>query len=270
MNIPPPPVFSPQHHPSPYGSVASRLISISRIKLTLIQLFPDRYKMSAASVPTGDPADPSTRYSNVTKYSGRPIQAVPFTQAILPLEPEAELTKNHKDVNLAVEERLRALLKERPVWTKASIGNQLTPEEVKIMNKLRLAFSTLLRVSVYTHRTACTCHSHKQAIPMVSYTFADGPFRELVIRYGYDPRTDPEARLYVLFFLRPSSIPTAEIEEYLFSYQRIVFRNMTIPHGARRTHAGKEPAHQFVLSPYSLVSRIHSLIELHRQEISPV
>lgn len=30
---------------------------------------------------------------------------------------------------------------------------------------------------------------------MISYTFADGPFRDLVIRYGYDPRTDPEARL---------------------------------------------------------------------------
>lgn len=32
---------------------------------------------------------------------------------------------------------------------------------------------------------------------MVSYTFAEGPFRDLVIRFGYDPRKDPEARLCV-------------------------------------------------------------------------
>lgn len=32
---------------------------------------------------------------------------------------------------------------------------------------------------------------------MVSYTFADGPFRDLAIRFGYDPRDHPEARLCV-------------------------------------------------------------------------
>lgn len=37
--------------------------------------------------------------------------------------------------------------------------------------------------------------SNKSVWPMIGYTFSDGPFRDLVIKFGYDPRTDPEARL---------------------------------------------------------------------------
>lgn len=37
--------------------------------------------------------------------------------------------------------------------------------------------------------------SKKRAIPMVSYTFSNGAFRDMVIRFGYDPRTEYDARL---------------------------------------------------------------------------
>ncbi|KAL7006102.1 tau 95 subunit of transcription factor TFIIIC [Cystobasidiomycetes sp. EMM_F5] len=33
-------------------------------------------------------------------------------------------------------------------------------------------------------------------LPVVCYTFSDGPFREACVRFGYDPRTDREARFY--------------------------------------------------------------------------
>lgn len=44
--------------------------------------------------------------------------------------------------------------------------------------------------------------SQKHALPVVSYTFSDGPFRDLCIKYGYDPRTDPQARFYQHMVLR--------------------------------------------------------------------
>lgn len=44
--------------------------------------------------------------------------------------------------------------------------------------------------------------SQKHALPVTSYTFSDGPFRDINIRYGYDPRTDPQARLYQTIMFR--------------------------------------------------------------------
>lgn len=32
---------------------------------------------------------------------------------------------------------------------------------------------------------------------MVAYTFGDGPWRDLLVRFGYDPRKHPDARLCV-------------------------------------------------------------------------
>jgi hypothetical protein len=43
----------------------------------------------------------------------------------------------------------------------------------------------------------------KYLLPLVSYVFQDGPWRDTQIRLGYDPREDLQARLYVTF--RPSA-----------------------------------------------------------------
>lgn len=39
--------------------------------------------------------------------------------------------------------------------------------------------------------------SSKFLLPLVSYVFNDGPWRDTQVRLKYDPRTDPDARLYV-------------------------------------------------------------------------
>jgi len=36
----------------------------------------------------------------------------------------------------------------------------------------------------------------RMAMPYVGYTFASGPFKQLIIRFGFDPRTDPGCRFY--------------------------------------------------------------------------
>ena len=45
--------------------------------------------------------------------------------------------------------------------------------------------------------------SSKFLLPLVSYVFNDGPWRDTQIRLKYDPRTDPEARLCVEAVTKP-------------------------------------------------------------------
>lgn len=58
------------------------------------------------------------------------------------------------------------------------------------------------------------CFSSKYLLPLVSYVFEDGPWRDTYVRLGYDPRDDPDARLCVsplLSFRRVSLILLADL-----------------------------------------------------------
>ncbi len=43
-------------------------------------------------------------------------------------------------------------------------------------------------------------------LPLVSYVFQDGPWRDTQVRLGYDPREDPQARLYVFLVYVSASL----------------------------------------------------------------
>ncbi|KAG8901477.1 tau 95 subunit of transcription factor TFIIIC [Tulasnella sp. 403] len=80
------------------------------------------------------------------------------------------------------------LFEERPVWSRAALLNQFPlAERREIFNS-------------------------KAIIPLVSYAFHNGPFRDMYIRFGYDPRKDIETRFY----------------------QRVTFRYTTAQHARRR------------------------------------
>lgn len=42
----------------------------------------------------------------------------------------------------------------------------------------------------------------------MAYHFVNGPWRPLWVRYGYDPRKDPKARIYQTFDFRVREIGT--------------------------------------------------------------
>jgi general transcription factor 3C polypeptide 5 (transcription factor C subunit 1) len=84
---------------------------------------------------------------------------------------------------------LRQRFQERPVWTRASIMNQFTAHEARDIHK-----SASVLFSRNTQLTTCT-FSSKILLPLVSYVFSDGPWRDCLIRFGYDPRADIGARL---------------------------------------------------------------------------
>ncbi|KPV78418.1 uncharacterized protein RHOBADRAFT_50887 [Rhodotorula graminis WP1] len=121
----------------------------------------------------------ATRLIATTRYKPRPIQTILFVDPAVPKGPDDKLVKElGRSEPRGVELKLRELLEKRPVWTRLALLNQLTHEESKVVK------------------------SDKSCLPMVAYTFGDGPWRDLLVRFGYDPRRHPDARFYQHINLR--------------------------------------------------------------------
>ena len=111
------------------------------------------------------------------------------------------------------------LFEERPVWTRVALFNQLTAIEARDILKYE------------SHRTGYPVCSYfffsaKGVLPLCCYVFQDGPWRDTLVRFSYDPRKDPISRLQVLFLSSPSK--TTYLRPFL-SYQRLYFRNANHP-----------------------------------------
>ncbi|KAH8664153.1 RNA polymerase III transcription factor IIIC subunit-domain-containing protein [Xylariales sp. PMI_506] len=78
-------------------------------------------------------------------------------------------------------DRMKAALEERPIWTRRALIN---------------------RVSPYYSENAM-----KIAIQLVGYQFKGGPWRDAVIKYGIDPRTDPKYRVYQTLAFKLNEFP---------------------------------------------------------------
>ncbi|XP_018472419.2 uncharacterized protein LOC108843668 isoform X1 [Raphanus sativus] len=68
---------------------------------------------------------------------------------------------------------LSALFEERPIWTRDSVVQQLLDKGLK-----------------------CTHHMLNRYLLRAAYYFSNGPFLRFWIKRGYDPRNDPESRVY--------------------------------------------------------------------------
>ncbi|KAJ5182485.1 RNA polymerase III transcription factor subunit [Penicillium capsulatum] len=88
------------------------------------------------------------------------------------LRPLESLDSNLRTVIGIVQD----LFNERPAWTRRAIRNYLPSDDLQY----------LLR----------------HAIPYVGYIFRSGPWRDAILKYGYDPRIDPESRHYQTFMFR--------------------------------------------------------------------
>ncbi|KAI1135230.1 hypothetical protein F5Y05DRAFT_186284 [Hypoxylon sp. FL0543] len=84
-------------------------------------------------------------------------------------------------------EQLHKLMEERPIWTRRAILNRVTGDYT----------DTLLRI----------------ALQLVGYQFRGGPWRDAFIKYGVDPRPDPNFRFYqtVAFKLERNIVGTKKI-----------------------------------------------------------
>ncbi|KAG8953739.1 tau 95 subunit of transcription factor TFIIIC [Tulasnella sp. 424] len=122
--------------------------------------------------------DPETgeekqRLINKTRFKGFGTLAIDFHDpGEVPSGPNDHMNSLIPTVSMDLLRRVREQFDIRPIWARVALLNQ---------------FSLTDRREIF--------HS-KMIIPLVSYAFNDGPFRDMYIRFGYDPRKDPDARLY--------------------------------------------------------------------------
>jgi len=95
---------------------------------------------------------------------------------------------------------LKEALEERPIWTRRALLN-------------RLGHSPHLSLI-------------KSAYQYVSYQFKNGPWREALVKYGVDPRSDPKYRIYQTIFFRisddaePNKLWKDQRREQMLRYNR--------------------------------------------------
>ncbi|KAI1952716.1 tau 95 subunit of transcription factor TFIIIC [Ophidiomyces ophidiicola] len=157
------------------------------------------------------------------------IDSVP-TQPHEQLPPRESLSSELKDTIRTLEK----ILDERPAWTRRGLRNQLTSSEQK-----------------YALRTA---------VPYVGYIFRSGPWRDAILKFGYDPRTTPDSRIYqTLMFRLPPGAEQPNIDPSLLettpppavSTAPVSGRRHTVP---RRSHVlgdkkAGEKSHLFTGEP---------------------
>jgi hypothetical protein len=72
---------------------------------------------------------------------------------------------------------LYAAMNERPIWTRRAILNRVSKDNPGL-------------------------YLIKPAIQYIGYQFRGGPWRDAIVRYGIDPRTDPQYRIYQTLFFK--------------------------------------------------------------------
>lgn len=85
---------------------------------------------------------------------------------------------------------MRICMEERPVWTRRSIINRIVDIAYDPKNPKKRLPRNLSQQIV------------KNAIQFAGYQFKGGPWRDALVKYGYDPRTDRNARIYQCLIFR--------------------------------------------------------------------
>ncbi|KAI0637731.1 RNA polymerase III transcription factor IIIC subunit-domain-containing protein [Trametes polyzona] len=145
------------------------------------------YKANTASIQTivvdEDTGEEKKRLINRTRWKGFGPIAISYDHKGVPDKPSQTVEEQRGQADKKILTKLEKLFDERPVWTRAAIFNQFTPMEMRdIINS-------------------------KYLLPLVSYVFEDGPWRDTYVRLGYDPRQDPEARFYQRLYFRNINHP---------------------------------------------------------------
>ncbi|XP_072908456.1 general transcription factor 3C polypeptide 5 [Hemitrygon akajei] len=104
---------------------------------------------------------------------------VNFDDAEVPSQPLEAAVQNWRKFNTQVvdrkaEEELKALFEVRPIWSRNAVKSNINihPEKLKLL------------------------------LPFVAYYMLTGPWRSLWVRFGYDPRKDPKAKIYQVLDFR--------------------------------------------------------------------
>ncbi|KZT20750.1 hypothetical protein NEOLEDRAFT_1140279 [Neolentinus lepideus HHB14362 ss-1] len=139
--------------------------------------------MSTVTTFVDDNEEERKRLINRSRWKGYGAVSIVFADPAVPSKPFPQVEEVRDQVDQPLLKRLEQYFEERPVWTRLALLNQFTPLEAREI------------------------HNSKTMLPLISYTFSDGPWRDTLIRFGYDPRTDMYARFYQRIYFRNVNHP---------------------------------------------------------------
>lgn len=126
---------------------------------------------------TSDPKTGTLTLNHMYKHKpGRTI-FLGYNSTRIPTEPHSPPSENNAAL-LATIKALKTALESRPIYSRRALANHLASISSKHLPHL------------------------KPAIQYVGYQFRGGPWRDAVIRFGLDPRTDPQYRKYQTLFFK--------------------------------------------------------------------
>lgn len=152
--------------------------------------------------------DPLTGEKKVFNYSTPTRLGTLYVPCDIAEAPKGPLQPPPSDpVMLALIKELMVALEERPIWTRRAITN---------------------RVSAHPG-----IYLIKPAIQYVGYQFRGGPWRDAIIKYGVDPRTDSKYRFYQTLFFKiydeQEKVPGQPWLDIRSEYTRRI-NNSNLPH----------------------------------------
>ncbi|KAI6003794.1 RNA polymerase III transcription factor IIIC subunit-domain-containing protein [Pisolithus albus] len=123
------------------------------------------------------------RLINKGRWKGYGPATISFSDSNVPQNPSPGLLQARSTIKQDLLDRVVNLLEQRPIWTRAALYNQFSSNEVREI------------------------HNSKVILPLACYMFQDGPWRDTLVRFGYDPRKNPAARFYQRVYFRNANHP---------------------------------------------------------------
>uniref|UniRef100_A0A224YNC4 General transcription factor 3C polypeptide 5 (Transcription factor C subunit 1) n=1 Tax=Rhipicephalus zambeziensis TaxID=60191 RepID=A0A224YNC4_9ACAR len=151
----------------------------SRLDTMSIQALRDEPKRRELA--SGPPSRPKNALGRIRDRRVKFARFLTFDEEDVPVEPNPEAWKQLEwrppDVN--IRQRVEALFKQRPLWTRSALQVELGVQPVRF----------------------------KLILPVVAYYVVNGPFRTAWVRLGFDPRKDPSTKIYQVLDFRLKTSP---------------------------------------------------------------
>ncbi|KAK4199929.1 putative transcription factor tau subunit sfc1 [Triangularia verruculosa] len=163
IDLIPPPYFTPMSLPFSYGYNQN----------------PHTKELASAKLETGegDNSDEDDEYARVVNVTARGPAAGYFIaqdEYPVPTAPKKEPDMSDPQIAAIINE-MRAAMEERPIWTRRSMWNRLGAKFAELPKNGGLV---------------------RHCLQFAGYQFKGGPWRDALVKYGLDPRTDPKYRVY--------------------------------------------------------------------------
>ncbi|KAI0282363.1 RNA polymerase III transcription factor IIIC subunit-domain-containing protein [Russula aff. rugulosa BPL654] len=127
------------------------------------------------------------RLINKGRWKGFGPTSITFSEKAVPTKPPSNVEEVRNQYDQSLVQQLEEHFRTRPIWTRTALLNQFTPAQAREIQ------------------------NSKVLLPLTCYVFGDGPWRDTMVRFGYDPRQDPQARFYQKLYFRNLNHPIGRV-----------------------------------------------------------